>query len=267
MVEVKHKTTGKVLIRAKDSSLTGGVIKGKDLTGADFSDMTLTRVTFSGTNLGEANFRNAKLIDCKINNCVAKRSDFSDSVIDGCDFSDAIFDVSKFVGISAKKTRFRHSKINGGELAGGDFSEADFFFAELRADFCRAILCDANLFGADLTQADFSHADLRKVQHDGREYSARPVYLCKDARLYRDQWTTLGIFGQEYQNRKTPLVESLEQRGDVILANDSYWTKIVSLPNIFPTDLALEPWTSKTAVPDCLARTRAIKVISSPGLI
>ncbi len=163
MVQIKHKSTGKVLLNAKNESIRGCTLSGHDLTGADFSDQDLSGCKFTGCNLCDADFSGATLNLCKIDNSVLKRANFSNANLINADLSDNVLDVSDFSCCIAEGTLFRHSKINGAIMNKGNFRKADFFFCELRSDFNNACLVEANLFGADLTQADFTKADLRKA--------------------------------------------------------------------------------------------------------
>ena len=163
MAVVKHRTTGKVLLRVKNPSFAGKILRGFDLAGADFSGQDLTKCVFRNCNLTEADFRKADLRGAEMDNSVARRSDFSKADISKADFSDGVFDQARFIRCVAVETKFRHSKINQAQMTGGNFQKCDFFFAELRSDFQGADLRETNLFGADLTEADFTQADLRRA--------------------------------------------------------------------------------------------------------
>ena len=74
MIEIKHRNTGKRLLRIKNESLRGCKLDGLDLVGADFREFDLSACRISGCNLSDADFSNAKMIRCKIDNCVIKRA-------------------------------------------------------------------------------------------------------------------------------------------------------------------------------------------------
>ena len=67
MIEIKHKETGKVLLRVDADTLVGveldgaymegANLAGMDLAGADLEDSDLTAANLRGTNLCEANLR------------------------------------------------------------------------------------------------------------------------------------------------------------------------------------------------------------------
>ena len=163
MVQIKHKTSGKFLLKAKNESIRGCVLSGHDLTGADFSGQDLSGCKFTGCNFCDSDFSGANLSFSKIDNCVLRRADFSDATLTKADFSDSVLDVAILCRCMAVGALFRHSKLNGTDMSKGNFSDADFFFAEARSKFDHAILVGANQFGADLTTADFTQADLRKA--------------------------------------------------------------------------------------------------------
>lgn len=163
MIQIKHKTSGKILLKAKNDSIRGCRLSGLDLTGADFCGQDLEGCRFTGCNLSDADFSGTSLLNSQIENCVLRRANFSGCTMSKSDLSNNVLECAKFVGCAAVGALFRHSRFNGAELMKGNFSEADFFFAEMRCDMSGAKLIGANLFGADLTQADFSQADLRKA--------------------------------------------------------------------------------------------------------
>ena len=112
MVQIRHKSTGKVLLKAKNDSIRGCTLSGHDLTGADFSDQDLSGCKFTGCNLNDADFSGATLNLCKIDNSVLKRADFSNSNLVNADLSDNVFDVADFTCCIAEGTLFRHSKMS-----------------------------------------------------------------------------------------------------------------------------------------------------------
>ncbi|MDG2185394.1 MAG: pentapeptide repeat-containing protein [Mariniblastus sp.] len=162
MIEIKHKSTGKVLHTVDGDSLRGCRLKCIDLRGADFQNQDLSKSYLSGCSLSEADLRTANLSNTKILNCVAQRTDFTNANLSNADLSDNVLDVSRFVKVNAKGCKFRHAKINGADFSEGNLDGTDFFFSELRSNFTAACLIGANLFGADMCNADFTRADLRK---------------------------------------------------------------------------------------------------------
>ncbi len=163
MVQILHRETGKVLLKAKNESLRGCKLAGYDLTGANFANMDLRGIKISGCNLADSDFRGAIFEQSRIESSILKRCFFSGANLSAADLSDNVFDGANFKECLAVGTLFRHCKINNASFAKSDLTKADFFFAELRSDFSNAILFETNLFGADLTTADFTKADLRKA--------------------------------------------------------------------------------------------------------
>ena len=163
MVQIMHKATGKVLLKAKNESIRGCTLSGHDLCGADFSGQDLSGCKFIGCNLSDCDFSKTVFEQSKIENSVLKRASFVNAILNQADFSDNVFDSARFGGCSAIGTLFRHCKMNGANLNKAMLKQADFFFSELRSDFTNSCLVEANLFGADLTTADFTKADLRKA--------------------------------------------------------------------------------------------------------
>ena len=163
MVQIKHKSTGKILLNATNDSIRGCTLSGHDLSGADFSNHDLSGCKFSGCNLCDCDFKAATMIHTQIENSVLKRANFYQANMRNADMSDNVLDLANLSCCTATETLFRHCKINGANLSKGKFDKADFFFCELKSDFTGASLMEANLFGADLTQADFTRADLRNA--------------------------------------------------------------------------------------------------------
>lgn len=163
MLEIKHRTTGKRLLKVKNASLTGCKLSGLDLVGADFRGIDFSACRFTGCNLSDSDFTNAKLVGCKMDNCVVKRADLTGTDLRDADLSDNVMELSKFIKCNAENAKFRHCRINRGIFANGNFKKVDFFFADLRGSFRSADLEGANLFGADLTGADFTSANLQKA--------------------------------------------------------------------------------------------------------
>jgi len=137
MLEIKHRTTGKRLLKVKNDSLTGCKLSGLDLVGADFRGVDFSACRITGCNL---------------------RADLRDA-----DMSDNVMELSKFIKCNAENAKFRHCRINRGIFANSNFKKVDFFFADLRGSFRSADLEGANMFGADLTGADFTNANLQKA--------------------------------------------------------------------------------------------------------
>ena len=163
MVRIKHKSSGKTLLKAKNETIRGCVLKGHDLANADFAGQDLSGCKFTGCNLCDADFSGANLSAAEFDNCVMRRANFSGANLTKADMSDNVFDSASFIACIAIGTKFRHTKMNDVDFTKANLSDASFFFAEARSNFEYATLVNTDLFNADLSHADFSHADLRKA--------------------------------------------------------------------------------------------------------
>lgn len=160
VLEIKHKSSGKVLARLnKADSLAGRKINGVNLSGASFVGQDMRGVGFISCNLTDADFSGCNLGKSLVKNSVLRRANFSNTVFDEANFSDAIFEVADFSNAVGKNVKFRHSKLNGADCTKVDFSGSDFSFAEIRANFQRANLKNSNLYGADLSTGSFVYVD------------------------------------------------------------------------------------------------------------
>ena len=142
-IEIRHKTTGKVLL----------VVEGASLEGTDLQGAGLSRADLSGANLRDANLQSANLRDASLEGASLEGTDLS--------------------GADLERARLRRAGLEGADLSGAnlwwaDLRETDLVGANLEGACLRfANLRDANLEGAGLSSADLSGASLEGTNLKG----------------------------------------------------------------------------------------------------
>jgi uncharacterized protein YjbI with pentapeptide repeats len=200
LIEIRHKTTGRLLHWVRTTSLVGATLRrrklaGADLRGADLRDVELHRTDLSGADLEGAlltrmrGFRSpdelralylssgtiAGMMMAPIVLALAAAVAGFAVHIAGSDSAGllAILSIPLLTagGCRALRTLNRPSlfrwsvRLRGANLRGADLVEADLQLADVeRADLRGALLKDANIASANLRGADLSGAQMIHVQ-------------------------------------------------------------------------------------------------------
>ena len=145
MIEIKHKTTGKVLHTAYAETLRGADLSGAYLSGADLSGAELSGADLSGAELSGADLRDANLRDANLS-------------------------VAYLSGADLRGAYLRRAYLRGAYLRGAYLRDAN--------------LRDANLSGANLRDANLSRAYLRCANLQGAILPDAPVIPNIHQRVY-----------------------------------------------------------------------------------
>ena len=134
MIEIKHKDTGKVLLR-----MDAATLQGADLRGAYLSEADLTEVDLRAAMLRDTRLRDALLVGTDLT-----EADLSGADLSGVSLADAIL----------CRANLTKAVLANTELARAQFEDALLVHANFQgAHFWETDLCGADLSGADLTGA------------------------------------------------------------------------------------------------------------------
>lgn len=141
MVEIKHKSTVKVLLRIEtdgqqDLKLTGSQLPGADLSGLNLTGSDLRNVKLTQSKWEGANFKAACLSGASLDGANLQRANFVDTIIQS----------ATFVGADLRFPSFRYAKLNDSDFHGADLTGADLSMAKLRVNLQHAVLVEAVVY-------------------------------------------------------------------------------------------------------------------------
>jgi uncharacterized protein YjbI with pentapeptide repeats len=160
MIEIKHKQTGKVLLRLDAESL-----EGANLTSANLAGANLTGVKISHACLRNADLQGAMLERAELIGTCLDHANLTQASLDAADLTDASLQNADLTRAHLIETTLRYAKLSGANFTQARLRGANLSMADARAnlrgaDLQMADLRGANLTGANLQQADLLQADL-----------------------------------------------------------------------------------------------------------
>ncbi len=164
VVEIKHRETGKVLLRVESDSLVRRNLAGADLSGANLAGMDLTGASLINTRLRGADLSGARLVNATMPHADLTGANCHGTDFSGADVSNGDFTQCQLYEALLVKANLRFAKLIECDASGANFSGADLSLAMVQGKLQGANLSYANLKGADcsncnLREAKLTHAD------------------------------------------------------------------------------------------------------------
>ena len=160
-IEIRHRTTGKVLRVVEGANLKGANLEGANLEGADLEGADLSGADLSGASLEGADLRDADL----------EGANLSGADLEGAWLWDANLKDARLSGANLSGASLDGANLESASLEGANLSGARLWRASLSgANFKDASLKDANLRGANLSGANLEGANLEGTILEGTEY-------------------------------------------------------------------------------------------------
>jgi uncharacterized protein YjbI with pentapeptide repeats len=164
MIEIKHRHTGKRLLRLRLESLVSADLQGVDLRHADLGHQALTGANLSNANLADADLVKASLAGASLRGARLERARLDSSSLIGAVMTQATLANADLLHASLAEADLTGAVLTGVMLAGAELVDASLAGADLTG----ANLTKANLAGANLEGARLAGAVLKKARFDNR---------------------------------------------------------------------------------------------------
>jgi uncharacterized protein YjbI with pentapeptide repeats len=162
MIEVKHKQTGKVLLRFDAVSLEGASLTGVNLAGANLTGAKINHACLRNVDLQGAVLDRAQLIGACLDS-----ANLTQASLDAADLTDASLQQADLSRAHLVEATMRYAKLSGANFLQAKMAGANLSMADARANLRGADLQSADLRGANLTGANLHEANLFQADLSG----------------------------------------------------------------------------------------------------
>lgn len=166
-IEIKHRDTGKVLLRMEGGSLAKSDLAGADLSGADLAGMDLSGASLINTVLRGADLSGARLVNATMSHADLTNANCRGADFSGADISNGDFTHCQLHEALLVKANLRLAKLIECDATDANFSGADLSLATLQCRMQSANLSYANLKGADCSNCNLRGAKLAHADFTG----------------------------------------------------------------------------------------------------